>query len=77
MQSCTAYVMIAADCLVPLLGGLAGTPDAWWAGRPAVVTAVGLGACLPLSLPRTLGAVAGGWRTLQEGSCAGLPPCMQ
>lgn len=58
LLSCTAYLMIAADCLCPLLAA-AGGPDAWWAGRQAVVAAVGLGVALPLSLPRTLGAVAG------------------
>lgn len=64
LLSCTAYLMIAADCLCPLLASAAG-PDAWWASRQAVVVAVGLGVALPLSLPRTLGAVAGkdgaGW----------------
>lgn len=69
LLSCTAYLMIAADCLCPLLAGAAG-PDAWWAGRQAVVAAVGLGVALPLSLPRTLGAVAGE----RAGACAwGLP----
>ncbi|PRW39208.1 transcriptional regulator [Chlorella sorokiniana] len=58
LLSCTAYLMIAADCLCPLLASAAG-PEAWWAGRQAVVAAVGLGVALPLSLPRTLGAVAG------------------
>lgn len=72
-QSCTAYIMIAADCLGPLLGGLAGAPDAWWAGRQAVVAAVGLGACLPLSMPRTLGAVAGAPRLGGRSRGDGLP----
>ncbi len=64
LLSCTAYLMIAADCLFPLLASAAAS-DAWWASRQAVVAAVGLGVALPLSLPRTLGAVAGegemGW----------------
>lgn len=61
LLSCTAYLIIAGDCLGPLLAGVAGpgAADAWWAGRQVVVAAVGLGVALPLSLPRTLGAVAG------------------
>ena len=51
--------MIAADCLCPLLAGAFG-PGAWWAARPAVVAGLGLGVVLPLSLPRTLGAISGG-----------------
>lgn len=70
LLSCTAYLMIAADCLCPLLTSAAG-PDAWWAGRQAVVAAVGLGMALPLSLPRTLGAVAGeGWVRIVLGASA-------
>lgn len=58
LLSCTAYVIIAADCLCPLLAGALG-PEAWLASRPVVVAALGLGVVLPLSLPRTLGAIAG------------------
>lgn len=58
LLSCTAYLMIAADCLCPLLAGAFG-PGLWGGARSAVVSAVGLGVALPLSLPRTLGAVAG------------------
>lgn len=59
LLSCTAYVMIAADCLCPLLGAALG-PDSWLAARQVVVAAVGLGVVLPLSIPRTLGATTGG-----------------
>ena len=57
LLSCTAYLIIAADCLCPLLAG-GGGGGAWWAGRHAVVAAVGLGVALPLSLPRTLEALS-------------------
>ena len=77
LLSCTAYLMIAADCLCPLLAGAAG-PEAWWVGRQAVVAAVGLGVALPLSLPRTLGAVAGelagGWEVVAALSSSSLCP---
>lgn len=69
LLSCTAYLIIAIDCLVPLLAGAFG-PDAWWAGRQAVAAAVGLGVLLPLSVPRTLGAIS----RLVGGCGAPTPP---
>jgi sodium-coupled neutral amino acid transporter 7/8 len=54
--SCTAYLVIAADCFHPLL--VASGAPAWLATRGAVIGLVAAVVVFPLCLPRRLGALA-------------------